>query len=391
MARRFTIEERRARLGLRHRLAPGTQADSAVAVADDLVGLHSSDPTTVFLSAMARLREPSIEAVEAALYNERTLIRMHAMRRTLWVFPVELAAIAQAACTEGIALKERRRLDKLLASSGIDDGAAWFDGIERAALQFLEERGEAAGAELSQAVPELRTLLDYGPGKWGGQQPATSRLLFQLAAERRIVRGRPRGSWTSSQYRWAPFHSWLPDGLARWETEAGQAELARRWLRAFGPATIVDLKWWTGWTLGETRRALAALATAEVELEGLGAGLVLADDLERVASIEPWIALLPGLDPTAMGWKERDWYLGDHARRLFDLNGNVGPTVWQDGRIVGGWAHLKTGEVVFQLLEDVGSEANAAIEAEAARLAERVDTTRVTARFPTPLERELSD
>jgi Winged helix DNA-binding domain len=382
--------ERRARLGRRHRLAPGTKADGPVEVAADLVGLHSSDPGSVFLSATARMRNPSLTAVETALYEERTLLRMHAMRRTLWVFPLDLAAIAVAACTASIAVRERQRLERVLANSGIADGSAWFEELAERIVAALSERGEAAGAELSRDVDGLNTALNYGESRWGGEQPATSRVLFQLAAEARIARARPRGSWTSSQYRWAPFEAWLPGGLEAWEPAAAQAELARRWLRAFGPATLVDLKWWTGWTMGETRRALAANDTEEVELEEVGPGFVLADDLDPVEPPEPWIALLPGLDPTAMGWKERDWYLGEHARRLFDLNGNIGPTVWRNGRIVGGWAQRKSGEIVFLLLEDVGSEAEAAIEAEAARLADLVGPARVTARFPTPLERELS-
>jgi Winged helix DNA-binding domain len=387
MARRITIEERRARLGRRHRLAGGARAADPVELATSLVGLHSSDPTTVYLAAVARMRDPSLAAVDAALYDERTLLRIHGMRRTLWVLPVELAAIVQTACTNGIALRERRRLEKLLADSGIPNGSAWLEDVARATLEVLAERGEAAGAELSRAIPALGTALDYGPGKWRGRQPATSRVLFQLAAERRIVRGRPRGSWTSSQYRWAPFDSWLPESPAERPVEAAQAELARRWLAAFGPATVDDLKWWTGWTLGETRRALAETGAVEVELEGGTSGLVLADDLEPVEAPDPWVALLPGLDPTAMGWKARDWYLGEHARALFDLNGNVGPTVWSDGRIVGGWAQRKNGEVVYRLLEDIGA---AEVDAAAARLTKQLGGTRVTARFPTPLERELS-
>ena len=82
---------------------------------------------------------------------------------------------------------------------------------------------------------------------------------------------------------------------------------------------------------------------------------MLADDLEPEPAPEPWVALLPALDPTAMGWKERDWYLGEHAALLFDSNGNVGPTVWSDGRIVGGWGSGEDGEVVYRLLEDIGA------------------------------------
>jgi hypothetical protein len=108
-----------------------------------------------------------------------------------------------------------------------------------------------------------------------------------------------------------------------------------------------------------------------------------------VAPAPPWVALLPALDPTTMGWAGRDFYLGRHRPVLFDRNGNAGPTIWCDGRVVGGWAQRRAGEVVLRLLEDVGGEAAAAIEAEAARLTAWLGPTRVNPRFRTPLEREL--
>jgi hypothetical protein len=88
-----------------------------------------------------------------------------------------------------------------------------------------------------------------------------------------------------------------------------------------------------------------------------------------------------------MGWYERDWYLGPYKAELFDPNGNAGPTVWWDGRIVGGWRQDEEGAVELQMLEDPGSEARAAIEAEAARLTDWLAGTRVLARFPSPLSR----
>ncbi len=53
---------------------------------------------------------------------------------------------------------------------------------------------------------------------------------------------------------------------------------------------------------------------------------------------------------------------------LFDVNGNAGPTVWWDGRVVGGWSQRRDGEIVYRLLEDVGADAVAAVEAEVARI-----------------------
>ena len=87
-----------------------------------------------------------------------------------------------------------------------------------------------------------------------------------------------------------------------------------------------------------------------------------------------------------MGWADRDWYLGAYRPVLFDSNGNGGPTIWVDGRIVGGWVQRADGEIVPKLLEDVGAEARAAIDREVARLADWVGPVNIRSSFPSPLE-----
>jgi Winged helix DNA-binding domain len=389
--RRIGVAERRARLALRHHLAPAARAAGVVEVARDLVGLHATDPASVFLAAAARLRAPEVAAVEQALYEDRLLLRMLGMRRTMFVVPVGLAPVVHAACTQAIAVTQRRLTVQLLDRSGIaEDPARWLEEVEAATLEALEARGGATAAELTAAEPRLRHQVQLAEGKrYASRQNLTTRVLLQLAADGRIVRGRPRGSWISSQYRWSPIGAWLPGGMAAWSTEAAQAELVRGWLAGFGPGTAADLRWWTGLTAGQVKRALAAAGAVEVDLDGTP-GLVLADDLEPPPSAEPWVALLPALDPTVMGWSGRGWYLGEHGRTLFDRNGNAGPTVWWDGRVVGGWAQRRDGEVAVRLLEDVGAEGVAAVEAAAGRLQAWLGTVRVTPRFRTPLERELS-
>jgi hypothetical protein len=167
--------------------------------------------------------------------------------------------------------------------------------------------------------------------------------------------------------------------------DKARAELVRRWLRAYGPATVADIK---GWTAAQVKLALTTVAPEEVDLGGM-TGLVLPGDAAPTKAPKPWIALLPALDPTSMGWQERSWYLGPHAGQLFDRSGNVGPTVWCDGRIVGGWAHRLDGSVAYRLLEDIGSAAKKQVEGEAMKLSEWIGSVRVTPRFRTPLEREL--
>src|SRR6476469_10019725 len=99
MPRTISVEERRSRLGRRHRLHPSGRTDDVAAVADSLVALHSTDPVTVYLSAMARMEHPAVSSVEDALYVDRTVVRHHAMRRTLWVATPEVVRQMHAAAT----------------------------------------------------------------------------------------------------------------------------------------------------------------------------------------------------------------------------------------------------------------------------------------------------
>jgi hypothetical protein len=387
--RRVDAEERRARLARRHRLTPTSRAQDVCDAVRSVVAFHSSDPASVFLSAWARTQELEIRRLESALYAERTLVRMLAMRRTLFVVPRELVPVVDAAASQAVAANERRKLEKFIDESGVsDDPAAWLAAAGAAALAALEARGEASTSELAGDHPLLAERLRMGLGtRWEADVGAASRVLLLLAAEGKIVRGRPRGGWTASQYRWVPIERLGP--LERPEPGDARAELLRRYLAAFGPVTETDMRWWTGWSARNARAALASVRHAEVDLDG-AVGYVLRDDLEPEPREVPSAALLPALDPTTMGWKLRDWYLGPHVEAVFDRNGNAGPTVWWGGRVVGGWAQRRDGEIVYRLLEDVGEDAERTVEAEGERLAAWLGDVRVTPRFRAPLERELA-
>ncbi|MET9757487.1 winged helix DNA-binding domain-containing protein [Streptomyces sp. NPDC006372] len=390
-ARRFIgVAERRARLALRQRLVGAARAATPEEVAGSLVALHGTDPATVYLAVGARLADPADTVAETgrALYEDRSLVRMHGMRHTVFVFPTALTAVVHASTGLAVAARERAALLKDMATAGAPD-AAWLKEVEESALAALARRGQATAAELAQDEPRLREQFVYAAGKrYEGVHTVSTRLLRVLGVEGKVVRGRPLGSWTSSQFRWAvaPEHPEL-------DTAQAQAELLGRWLAACGPATEADLKWWTGWRVTEVRAALAAIGAEPVGLDE-GTGYVCDGDVDPPAAPdEPWAALLPGLDPTAMGWRQRDWYLAPELRHLlFDGSGNVGPTVWWNGRVVGGWAQRPGGEIAWRVLDEEGvdRDARAAIEREAERLTGWLGTTRVTPRFRTPLEKELA-
>jgi hypothetical protein len=389
--KKFSREQRRARFALRHHLAE--PASSPTQVVNSLVGLHSSDPVTVFLSVWARVPGFEVLELEKLLYEDRALVRHWGMRRTLWVVDRRLLPDLIASSTRSIGERERKRTARLIENGGVaDDGEAWMREVLPKTLEAIRSHGEVFTRHLTSEIPELTERITFTnrAGKVMGTSGMGSRALVQLGMESKVVRARPAGSWVSGQYSWAAMESWIGGPIEDTPIEAASANIVEEWLRAFGPGTEADLKWWTGWPLLQVRRALADVGAVEVDLGDDGVGIAHREDLDDGPEPARWVALLPSLDSTTMGWKERDWYLGEHHRTLFDRNGNAGPTVWVDGRVVGGWAQRKDGEIVYELLDDVGREAEAAIEARRQELAGWLGDVTITPRFRSPHDRALA-
>lgn len=385
--RSFTLEERRARLGRRHLLAvPGDETVSATA--RRFVGLHATDPATPYLTLWARLAGFGIDDLDDALYRSRTVVKHLAMRRTLWAVDSGDLPAVQVASSDRVAATEHKKLAADVVKAGIaPDGDVWLERAATAVLRQLAETGHASARELRSALAELAGDYDPAPGRpWGGPTPIGPRVLTVMSGRGDLVRGPNDGSWTTSRPRWVATADWL--GTDRTAADHGEssADLVRRWLQTFGPATVNDVKWWFGHTLTWARAALSAVGAVEVDLHGTP-GVALPDDLEPEPEVGPWCALLPSLDVTTMGWQERDWYLGEHRGQVFDNRGNAGPTVWLNGRVVGAWVQDADGTVSLRLLEDVGRSASTALARRADELTEWLGGVRVSPRFPSPLSK----
>ena len=224
---RITIEQRRARLGVRHHLAARSRGLGPADLAADLVVLHATDAASVYLSVAARATDLTAADVASALYDERTLIRMLGMRRTMFVVPTPSAAVVQHSSSAQVAARLRRALVKELGAV-VDDPDPWLADVEDAVVARLREVGGATGVALSRADVRLQTKITVAEGKaYGGPVAINSRVLNILSAQGRIVRGRPGGGWTGSQYEWAPIEKWLPDGLPGLDAASARTELVR--------------------------------------------------------------------------------------------------------------------------------------------------------------------
>ena len=325
--RKVDVAERRARLARRHRLAPGHRAADVVEAARSWSACTAPTPRPCTCRPGARRRHepgrPRPCPLRGAVAGQAPGHAPHAVR-----VPPRALGFAQAGASERVAGAERRRL---------------VSDVERAGLQHrrraLAGRGVGAGARGAGGRPRghvvraargdprcSRARSTYGEGKsWGGKAPVGPRVLTMLSAAGRIVRASNDGGWTASRPRWASMESWLGAQLEPPSEAAGVAGLVERWLRAFGPGTEADLRWWLGSTLTAVR-ARAGRAGGRRGRPGRRDRLPAARRPRAHRARGAVGRAAAAARPTTMGWKERDWYLGPHKAQLFDTSGNAGPT-----------------------------------------------------------------
>jgi hypothetical protein len=372
--RHVTDGERRARLATRHALAPAFRVASAEAATRAMTVLHATEPPTVYLSCHARVDGLTVTDVERALFAERSLVKQLAMRRTLFVFPRDLLPSAWAGPSARTAGTERARMAADVVKAGLAaDGTDWLDRARAEILTVLAGAPDGLPARtIREAVPMIDMKLTVSPDSTG----MVSRVLTHLGLTADVVRGANTGGWHTSRPRWTLTRDWLGEVEG---PPGGYREIVRRWLYSFGPGTEDDLVWWLGAT-----KAMAELGAVPVTLDSGAVGWLLPDDVAEVVGPGRWAALLPVLDPTVMGWKGRDFYLGPHRDRLFDTRGNAGTTAWADGRLVGCWVQDGTGRVIVRLAEPVGRTEQRLLDAEAERLTAWLGGFRVPSLYASP-------
>ncbi|MDX6359213.1 MAG: hypothetical protein QOH37_2267, partial [Nocardioidaceae bacterium] len=174
--RTVSDDERRARLGRRHALAE----DERVSTVEDAVAamtcLHATEPANVYLSAWAR-GDSSFADIDRALYEDRSVVRQLAMRRTVFAFPRDLLPAVWGSAAARVAAQLAARLAKEVESNGLaDDGPAWVTEACAAVVAELGN-GPSTTTALRERLPMLDIRLEMSPGKsYGGEFPIAPRV-----------------------------------------------------------------------------------------------------------------------------------------------------------------------------------------------------------------------
>jgi len=383
-----TDAHRRARIGRRHGLQADHRFGDVVSATTAMTALHATEPATPHLALRARVGELTVTDVETALYDARSLVKPLVMRRTLFVVTRALLPAVIGSAGQRVADAGRKRLLKDATGSGAPVDEAWIDLVSQEIVDALTG-AELSARQLRDALPHAGGTFTAAPGsKWAAEVSFMSRFLTILGASGDVVRAHNAGHWRISRPLWTAMSTWLGEELTPADPREGYADVVRHWLWTFGPGTEADLVWWLGATKATVRAALADVGAIEVTLEHGSTGWVLPDDtadLEAPPAKEPWLALLPTLDPTTMGWRDRAFYLDPaHTAYLFDRAGNAGTTIWVNGRVVGCWVQDDEERVQLVVMEDLTAREQRMLDAEAQRLDEFLGREHITNVFASP-------
>ncbi len=345
----------------RHGLVRRAPATAALELVPRLCGLHAQVMSSAELTLWARVDELPADTVSRALWEDRALVKTWANRGTLHLLAADDYPTWQAALSTyrhflkpgwfkgfGVTREEFEQL--------IDAVTVVLDGRELT----REELGDAVEAETGSAQ-----LGDKVRESWGAfLKPVSFRggLCFAPDAGRNTRFTRPDG-WLGA---WEPV-----------DPEAALAEVVRRYLGAYGPATREDLGRWWAVSPAQAGKLIAALGdeVVPVEVDG-GDAWLLAEHVDELAAAAPQgtVNLLPAFDQWVVGASRQvdAMVAGDNRERVYRPQGWLSPVVLVDGRMDGVWKHERKGKRLLVSVEPFGRLApkvRKRVQAEAERLA----------------------
>jgi winged helix DNA-binding protein len=309
----------------------GREGTGVAAVAGHVCGIQAQDTAAARLAVRARSTGTTAEDVRAAS-RDGTVVRTWLMRGTLHLVPGPRNVAGGARRRRELGLDERMCARALEVLPGI-----------------LAEESPLSRADLVDRLARHSVAIDPS-----GQAPA--HLVGYAAAHGILCRG---PDLARDEPGYVPLDGWVPAAPTP-DPEATLAELTRRYLTAFGPASAADLAAWSGLPAGTARRGFAVL-DKEIVAAGEDRYIVAGPKRDR----PPSVRLVGAFDTYLLGYRDRDPMLDPRfAKRIQAGGGIIHPAVLVDGRVAGTW-RLRRREVQVEPFEPIDP---AALAEEAADL-----------------------
>jgi hypothetical protein len=341
----------------KHHLTEDSRANDLLQIVRDIGGLHATLSTTPYLSLFLRSENFKMEDLDNALYKRRLLGKVRYARKTVYVLPKERVTTAYSAM-KALLLT---RFEVYVQHLGLTQGE--YEEITQTILDIVK----GCGKTTKEIKAKLKRDLNV------------SAIVNLMCDQDLLIRGKPKTGWKSNLHTYYPFNEYFPDlDLSEIEELHAKEQMVRHYLSSYGPVTVTDISWWTGFPKGEVKRILGVLKNnlISVEISGIsGSHMMLSSDIESLNSVDvskkPRVHLLPALDPYLMGFKVRQRFLDDpHSTWIYDRTGNATNAILVNGRIAGvwDWVDQKEPEIKFHLFENTGTDTKKIITSKATQL-----------------------
>lgn len=352
----------------RQHLNQRARAGSMLKVASRLCGLHAQVLSSAELTLWARVDGLKRNAVQRALWEDRTLVKTWAMRGTLHLLPS-----FEMALWHGALGTSRRYLRPVAWKNYLGITMEELGRLTEAIAAALQDR-VLTRVELADEVHRITgsaTLgKKLGESSWG--------TILKPAA---FAGGLCFGPSVGQCVRFTHPKSWLAARQAtnsKTDPQIATATITRRYLAAYGPATFHDLaRWWGGGGMSTARQWIAALGqeVCAVDLEGTPAWM-LSKHARELRELPPArsVRLLPGFDQYVVAASRHAEHLlsGGLRSSVYRPQGWISPVLLVNGIMLGTWRHeIKSSrvEVVIEPFVKLPAWARRAAGEEAQRLA----------------------
>jgi hypothetical protein len=302
-------------------LSEETKGEDVLQVAKDIWGLHSTYASTPYLSLFNRVINFKKESLDRELLEKR-LVKIRCIRKTVHIIPKENVSIGFLATKESIQVNS----EKYYKFIGVTESE--YEEVSKSILKLLQNRG----MNTSEIKKELNTEVNLFP---------IINIMCDLGI---LVRGLSKAGWKSNSHTYYRIDEYLPNvNLNEYSQDDVRKILVSQYLASFGPVTITDISWWTGFSKTQVRKIVDDLNDLEyVTISEIGEHIISKNDLNKIKNVSENnnhnINLLPALDPYIMGYKDRDRYLDkEYFNYIFDRAGSGTTTIVNNGKIIGVW------------------------------------------------------
>jgi hypothetical protein len=380
----LTWKEIWARRLARHALLERASAARLVAVAGAVCGIHAQVMPAAELSLGIRLAGVTRQDVRAALWETRSLVKTYGLRGTIHLFPAAEWSLWMAALRADEAGAARH-----LARMGIEP--AQTDALVTAIAAALDGHRLTLKQLGPEVVRRVGAWAEEDTGAWAGAYPRWRMAVGAAALRGQLCFGPNQGQ----EVTFVRPEQWLETPPA-WDTAAALAEVLRRYLRAYGPATPRDFAQWLNFPPGLTGDVFTAIRDEleEVEVEGYRAFLLAADAVAPWAPAQGSVRLLPHFDCYLIGCHPRSRLFPAAGAGRTLKGGAAGPipVLLIDGVVAGVWERpAQRGRIAVRVepFVPLDTQQRALLEAEVARIGEILETQATLALGPVEVRPHL--